>query len=299
MPAPPAAANATGAKSSDEPKYPTVRLTGVFHLDMLSPARTRGTPPRVGNVRMASTSAGCVSRRSANWPRTSVPASSSTSPRRRRGSWTSGRRSPKCPWSGNVRVGRYRQPFGMDVSTSVRELPFLERPPTFALAPFRQAGVMAFDTFADDDGDLRACRATGTTADPFGNVYTDAGGYGAGRPAHRPALLPGQQPPGPPRGRLQLQPAGRHQPGPLPEPPGSLRRRRRRAACSPPNAVNIPAVRRFGPVEPWTAFSWFNLEAAAVSGNVAVQAEARALVARGVNGNTATLPAYYAEAGTC
>ena len=51
---------------------------------------------------------------------------------------------------GNVRIGRYRQPFGMSELTSVRELPFLERPTIFALSPFRQTGIMLFDT-ADDE----------------------------------------------------------------------------------------------------------------------------------------------------
>ncbi len=39
---------------------------------------------------------------------------------------------------GNVRIGRFRQPFGMSELTSVRELPFLERPLSFTQSPFRQ-----------------------------------------------------------------------------------------------------------------------------------------------------------------
>ncbi|MFO1062817.1 MAG: porin [Pirellulales bacterium] len=78
---------------------------------------------------------------------------------------------------GNVRIGRYRQPFGMTELTSIRELPFLERPSVFALSPFRQTGIMLFDTALD-------CRATWavsgyrTLSDNFGNVIGDSGGYG-------------------------------------------------------------------------------------------------------------------------
>ena len=45
------------------------------------------------------------------------------------------------PILGNVKVGQWRQPFGMDELTSVRELTFIERPLMFALAPFRETGI--------------------------------------------------------------------------------------------------------------------------------------------------------------
>ncbi len=51
---------------------------------------------------------------------------------------------------GNVRIGRYRQPFGMTELSGIREIPFLERPLPFALSPFRQTGVMLFDTALDE-----------------------------------------------------------------------------------------------------------------------------------------------------
>ncbi len=78
---------------------------------------------------------------------------------------------------GNVRVGRFRQPFGMSELTSVRELPLLERPITFALAPFRQTGIMLFDT-AYDEQMTWAVSGFRTISDNFGNVYGDNGGYG-------------------------------------------------------------------------------------------------------------------------
>lgn len=78
---------------------------------------------------------------------------------------------------GNIRVGRYRQPFGMTELTSVRELPFLERPLPFALAPFRQTGIMLFDT-AWNERLTWAASGYRYLSDNFGNVYADNGGYG-------------------------------------------------------------------------------------------------------------------------
>ncbi|WP_372723336.1 OprO/OprP family phosphate-selective porin [Novipirellula sp.] len=78
---------------------------------------------------------------------------------------------------GNVRVGRFRQPFGMSELTSVRELPFLERPTSFALSPFRQTGIMLFDTAANEQMTW-AVSGFRTLSDNFGNVYGDNGGYG-------------------------------------------------------------------------------------------------------------------------
>ena len=78
---------------------------------------------------------------------------------------------------GNLRIGRYRQPFGMSEITSVRELPFLERPVTFTQSPFRQTGVMLFDTRPDDRGTW-AVSGYRFISDNFGNVFSDSGGYG-------------------------------------------------------------------------------------------------------------------------
>ncbi len=82
----------------------------------------------------------------------------------------------KTPF-GNVRIGRYRQPFGMAEFSSIREIAFLERPLTFALAPFRQTGVMLFDT-AIDQHLTWSVSGYRYLSDNFGNVYSDTGGYG-------------------------------------------------------------------------------------------------------------------------
>jgi phosphate-selective porin OprO/OprP len=78
---------------------------------------------------------------------------------------------------GKMRIGRFRQPFGMSDLTSIRELPFLERPTLFALGPFRQTGIMFFDT-AQDKRRTYAISGFRSLSDNFGNVYGESGGYG-------------------------------------------------------------------------------------------------------------------------
>jgi phosphate-selective porin OprO/OprP len=51
---------------------------------------------------------------------------------------------------GNVRIGQWRQPFGMEAMTSVRELMFLERSFVQAIVPFRQIGVGFHNSYADE-----------------------------------------------------------------------------------------------------------------------------------------------------
>lgn len=78
---------------------------------------------------------------------------------------------------GKLRIGRFRQPFGMSELTSIRELALMERPSAFALAPFRQTGVMLFDQFGEEQGTW-AFSGFRTLSDNFGNVYGDDGGLG-------------------------------------------------------------------------------------------------------------------------
>jgi phosphate-selective porin OprO/OprP len=85
------------------------------------------------------------------------------------------------PGLGNIRIGRWRQPFGMTELTSVKELPFLERPTIFTFAPFRQTGI----GFANQSLDERATWALSAyrfPSDNFGGNVGDSGGWGfAGR----------------------------------------------------------------------------------------------------------------------
>ena len=50
------------------------------------------------------------------------------------------------PYLGNLRIGHFRQPTSMDGLTSIRQLDFLERSLPFqAFDPFRRTGIMAYD----------------------------------------------------------------------------------------------------------------------------------------------------------
>lgn len=80
------------------------------------------------------------------------------------------------PWLGNVRIGQWRQPFGLDELTSVRELTFLERPTMFAFAPFRQTGI-GFHNTNEDETVTWAASAYGFPTDTFGDSRGDRG-YG-------------------------------------------------------------------------------------------------------------------------
>ena len=77
----------------------------------------------------------------------------------------------------NVRFGQYRQPFGLDGLTSVKELTFLERGLPFAFLPFRQIGVMAHGMSEQEDMTwwFSGFRAP---VDAFSGNVGDNGGYG-------------------------------------------------------------------------------------------------------------------------
>ncbi len=81
----------------------------------------------------------------------------------------------KLPFLGNVRIGQWRQPFGMDELTSVKELTFLERGLPFAMAPFRQIGI-GFHNSDQTTGTTWAVSAFRYPTDSFGGNIGDAGG---------------------------------------------------------------------------------------------------------------------------
>lgn len=80
------------------------------------------------------------------------------------------------PGLGNVKVGQWKQPFSMEPATSIREVMFMERSLAFALAPFRQVGVGAFNT-AFDQAATWAVSGYRYPTDQFGSASGD-GGYG-------------------------------------------------------------------------------------------------------------------------
>ena len=78
---------------------------------------------------------------------------------------------------GDVRIGQFRHPFGMDGLTSVKELTFLERGLPFAFLPFRQIGAM-YSTFTEDEDLTWAISGFRFPTDSFGGNVGDNGGYG-------------------------------------------------------------------------------------------------------------------------
>ncbi len=77
----------------------------------------------------------------------------------------------------NLRIGHFRNPFGLDGLTSVRELTFIERALPFAFLPFRQIGVMTHRVSQAEDLTW-ALSGFRFPTDPLGGQIGDNGGYG-------------------------------------------------------------------------------------------------------------------------
>jgi len=80
------------------------------------------------------------------------------------------------PYLQNVYLGYFQQPFGLDAMTSGRELVVLERPLSFAFAPFRQTGIGTRGNWADERISF-AMTAYRFPTDAFGISIGDSGGY--------------------------------------------------------------------------------------------------------------------------
>lgn len=77
------------------------------------------------------------------------------------------------PLMGNLRVGRFREPFGLDRLDSTHDLPFMERAlPTNALVPFRNLGLMGFD-----------CNEAETMTWAYGVFTENSNAYGEALPS--------------------------------------------------------------------------------------------------------------------
>lgn len=285
------------AKKDEKPKYPTVRVTGVFQLDFANFDQDFTNRLTVGNVqngysfrraRLAAT--GNVTEDTTYMMEFDFAQSQAWFV----DVWMN---FAKVPVFGNVRVGRFRQPFGMSELTSVRELPFLERPTTFAFAPFRQTGVMAYD-HNEEETATYAVSAYRYLSDNFGNVYGDDGGWGAAtrltylpyiscdanelihvgfdysyndaarnvvQYSSQPEIFVGQNP--------GLGPAGLDK---LP-------------------IVSVPPFVNTGPM-PFQHSNLYNIEAAAKYGALVVQSEMRWAYSDMLTGPNNTFPAFYAHA---
>ncbi|MCA9013988.1 MAG: porin [Planctomycetaceae bacterium] len=159
-------------------KYPTARLTGFFQADAVWFHQDSGNIQAVGDIQDG-----------ADFRRARLAATGDA--------WENvgymlemdfafpGRPSFMDVWlevreamgTNTVRIGQYRQPFGMDGLTSVKELTFLERALPFAFLPFRQIGAMTFG-HSEDEQSTWALSGFRFPTDVYGGNVGDSGGYG-------------------------------------------------------------------------------------------------------------------------
>lgn len=170
-------AKVTGAAAEKaETHYPDVKLTGFFHLDAGWYSQDADSKATLGDI---DDGLGFRRARLAATGKVSEDISfimefdAAQAQARFVDVWMQIDKSPV----GKIRIGRFRQPFGMDELTSIRELPFLERYQGFALGPFRQTGVQLADTAM---GERMTWAVSGYRfqSDNFGDVFSDSGGYG-------------------------------------------------------------------------------------------------------------------------
>lgn len=172
----PSPATAAATAKPEEKKYPDYKITGVFQLDTARFAQSGESRQALGDIqdgtgfrRARLAAVGNVSERGSYMLEFDLAQGQA----RFVDVWGQIKGTPL----GNVRIGRFRQPFGMSELTSIRELPLMERPTTVALSPFRQSGIMFSDTALDERATW-AMSGFRTLSDNFGNVYGDNGGLG-------------------------------------------------------------------------------------------------------------------------
>lgn len=93
----------------------------------------------------------------------------------------------QVPLLGNVRIGQWKQPFGLEVVSSFRYTTFMERSSLFQpFTPFRHMGIGFYDHTAELDATW-AASVFRSGQDQFGGSLTDDGGWGT---AERVTILP-------------------------------------------------------------------------------------------------------------
>ncbi|NQV26422.1 MAG: porin [Rhodopirellula sp.] len=199
----------------------------------------------------------------------------------------------KVPVFGNVRIGRWRQPFGMAELTSVRELPFLERALPFSMAPFRQTGI-GFYNHSDDERATWAGSVVRYPSDNFGNNTGNAGGYSF---VGRTTWLPYYENEGDQLFHVgfdysYLNPAtNKVQFASQPE----IQVGQTSGGVFPASFVGVPAFVSTGTLSNVTNINLMGVEAAAAYGNLYLQSEFRWMVIEQNGGQRNTLPGGYAQ----
>ncbi|MCA9200265.1 MAG: porin, partial [Planctomycetales bacterium] len=197
---------------------------------------------------------------------------------------------------GTIRVGQWRQPFGMDGLTSVKEMTFLERGLPFAFLPFRQIGIGFFNHNADETVTW-ALSGFRFPTDPFGGNVGDSGGYGL---ASRITTILWHNLE---ETRLLHMGAGYT----MGNPANNLVRYRNQpeffisetggSDIAPAGVpANVPVFVDTGAIDTDT-FQQASLELAALVGSLHLQSEAIVAAVKQTNGDTATFSGAYAQAG--
>lgn len=209
----------------------------------------------------------------------------------------------KVPLFGNVRIGQWKQPFGLETVSSFRYTTFMERSVLFQpFTPFRHIGIGFYD-HSDDLTMTWAASAFRTGQDQFGGTLSSDGGYGA---AERVTFLPYWER----KGESYLHVGMGHF---LNAPPGDSVRFRTIpeffVGANGPGAVGTSgqAVPGGSDGTPFfidtttlTGISCYNVlgtELLWVDGPVSVQSEAMVNMVNQGGGSTAALPGVYAQAG--
>ncbi|QDS96566.1 Porin P precursor [Roseimaritima multifibrata] len=169
----------------EKPKYPTARLTGFFQADIAWFGQDENNRRTLGNGNLVNGDL----QDGADFRRARLAAVGDA--------WDNvsymlemdfafpGRPSFMDVWldiddvvgKNNLRIGQFRQPFGMDGQTGVKDLTFLERALPFAFSPFRQIGAMGYGN-SDDQLRTWAASVYRFPTGPYGGNVGDNGGYG-------------------------------------------------------------------------------------------------------------------------
>jgi len=84
----------------------------------------------------------------------------------------------EVPGAGNVRFGQWKQPYSIEIISSFKYNPWLERSPIFLLSPFRRIGIGFYD-HSDNDLFTWAMSVVKPGNDQYGGDLGDDGGVGA------------------------------------------------------------------------------------------------------------------------
>jgi len=276
----------------DPSKYPTVKITGFFHLDTGVFNQDATNRLTVGDIQDGN-----------SFRRARIAAKGNVTEQTRYIiEFDLAASLPRfvdvfmefddVPLLGHVRIGRWKQPFGMAELTGVRDLPFLERAVPFTFTPFRQTGIGFYD-HSDEEMMTWALSGYRFQSDAFGNNTGDNGGWGL---AGRMTFLPYYEDEG-----RRLVHFGLDYSFNDPSSDGlryfnqpEIQIGRTTGGLLQAPFSGVPAFVNTGLI-PTRHVNVFGVEAAAAFGNLYLQSEVRWAVVKLLNGSTETLPGAYVQ----